>query len=106
MGQIELLAIDFCGEGLFVQNQSALLCEVIVAPDIVVACEEMHLHTHIRQLRQLAQEAGIALGYHRLELIPEVEHIAHQVDGIGLELNLFQEIHQSAFLCAAMLYGQ
>ena len=84
VGQVELLAADFGGQCLAVQDDAALLLQVVAAPNVVVADEEMHFHPEVRQLGHLAQKARVALGHDGLELVPEVEHVAQQVDGRSL----------------------
>ena len=96
--QVELLAVDFGSQRLTVQDDAAFLLEVIAAPDVVVADEEVHFHAEVRQLGQFAQEARVAFGHDGLEFVPEVEHVAQQVDGRSLVLDAVQEADQPAFL--------
>ena len=96
------MAIYFGGLWLFVQDDTTLLLQVFVCPDVVVAREIMTLHSHICQLGNLAEEARKALRYHVAVFIPEVKHVAQQVDGGSLLLDAVEEAHQSAFLHALM----
>ena len=91
---------------LFVKNNATFLRQVLIGPDVVIAREVMHLDAHIRQFRQLSQEAGKAFGYNILVLIPEVEHVAQQVDGGSLLFDAVKEAYQSAFLHPLMRNGQ
>ena len=54
MSQEELLAVNLGGFGLFVQDNTAFLFQVFVGPDVVVACEIVHLDTHVSQFGELA----------------------------------------------------
>ena len=51
------------------------------------------------------EKTGIALRNHKLKLIPEIEHIPQQVDGVCLMLDAVQKIHQPAFLSPSMRNG-
>ena len=106
VGQVELLAADFGGQRLAVQDDATLPFQVVAAPDVVVADEEVHFHPEVRQLGHLAQEARVALGHDGLELVPEVEHVAQQVDGRSLVLDAVQEADQAAFLCPSVGDGE
>ena len=106
MGQIEHLAVDFRDGVARVQHHAAFFRQVVLHPQIVVPCEIMHLDAQIRQFAELSQEAGVALRHDGLVFVPEVEHVAQQIDGGGLVLDTVQEIHQPAFLHAAVRDGQ
>ena len=105
VGQVEHLAVDFGGDRLLVQYYSALLLQVVVGPDVVVAGEVVHLHTHVGKLRELAQKASVATRHHILVFIPEVEHVAKQVYGAGLLLDRVKEAHEAALLHALVRNG-
>ena len=105
VSQEKLLSVNLTGQRFPVNDDSTFLFQVIPAPDIVVADEEMYLHSQIRQFRQLSQEAGIPLGNHQFELIPEVEHVAQQVYGCRLMLDAVQKVHQPAFLGTSVRDG-
>ena len=49
MGQIEFLAMDFCGQRLTVQDDAALLRQVVAALDVMVARKEVYFHSEVRQ---------------------------------------------------------
>lgn len=106
MGEIEHLAVDVHRLGLFMENHSTFLLQIAVHPDVVVAGEVMHLHTHVGQLRQFAQEARVALGHHILVFIPEVEHIAEQIHGGSFMLDVVEESHQAALMHPAVVDGK
>jgi hypothetical protein len=61
----EILAIDGAFDRFAVHDHTGLLRHVIEDPHVVVADEEMHGNAAIGQLRELAQEAHIALGARR-----------------------------------------
>ena len=106
MCQVEHLTIDIGGQRLAMQDDAAFLFEVSVGPDVVVTREVMNLDTHIGEFRQLSKETCIALGHHMSVLVPEVEHVAQQIDGSRLLLDAVEESYQSALLHALMLYGK
>ena len=105
MGQIEELAVNLTRERGTVERDATLLLQVVATPDVMVAREKMHLHPAVGQLGELAQKAGISFGHDSLELIPEVKHVAQQIDRCGVVLNLVQEVHQPALLRAAVRDG-
>ena len=74
----------------------SLLGEVSLAPYVVVADEEVHLHAIVGQLRYLAQEAGVALGYDVVVLEPKVEDVAQHVHCRGFVLDAVEELDQSS----------
>ena len=80
------------------QDDATLLGQIVAAPDVVVAREEVHFHAQVGQFGQFAQEARISLGYDGLEFVPEVEHVAQQIDGSCLVLDAVQKVDQAAFL--------
>ena len=106
MCQIEYLSIELYGLWLLVEDDTTLALQIFVGPDVVVACEIVHLDTHIGQLGYLAKETGEALRHHIAVLVPEVEHIAQQIDGSRLVLDTVEETHQSALLHALMRNGE
>ena len=76
MGKVELFAVDFRSERFAVDDDSAFFSQVVSAPNVVVAGEEVYFHAYVRQFGQLAEKTGVALGHNRTELVPEVEHIS------------------------------
>ena len=105
MSQEELMAVNFCSQRFLVQYHATLLLQIIVCPDVVVACKEMDLDTHIRQLRQLPQEARITLGNDIFVFIPEIKHVTQKIDGSSLLLDAVKKTHQSALLHPLMRDG-
>ena len=106
MSQKELMAINLRRLFLFVQNDATLLLQVFIGPDVVIACKVMHLDTHVGQFRQLTQKPRKTFGNDILVLIPEIKHIAQQINGGSLLLDTVKETHQSAFLHTLMRNGQ
>ena len=53
MSQKELMTIDFSCFRLLMQNDTTLLLQIVIGPDVVITCKEMHFHTHVGQFRQL-----------------------------------------------------
>ena len=94
------------GERLSVDDYPTLFFEIAVGPDVVIAREVVHLYAHIGELGNLSEEPSIALRHHVAVFVPEVEHVAEQVDGSGFRLDAVEESHQSALLHALMLYGE
>ena len=94
VGEVEELASELHGHGAVVHDGAALLGEVVLAPDVVVADEEVHLHAAVGELAHLAEEAGVALGHHVAVLEPEVEDVAQHIHGRGLLLYLVEEVDQ------------
>ena len=88
------------------QYHATFLLQVAVGPEVVVAHEVVHLHAHVGQFGEFAEEARVALGHHVAVFVPEVEHIAEQIDRFRLVFYLVEEAHEAAFLRAAVLYGE
>ena len=106
VGKMEHLAVNLGGKGLVVHRHATLLLQVVVSPNVVVAREEVHLDAHIGQLRQLAEEAGETLWHHIFIFIPEVEHVAKEVNGRCLVLDGVEKSHQPALLHPAVRHRE
>ena len=102
MCQVEFLAIDFASHRFAMNHNPTFLFQIIATPNVMISDKEMHLYTHIGQFGNLPEETGISFGNHQLEFIPEVEHIAQQIDGTRLMFDTIKEIHQTTLLCTAM----
>ena len=102
VGHEEHLAVDLRRQRLLMQNDATLPLQVVVGPDVVVAGKEMHLHAHVGQLAQLAEEARVAAWHHIFVFVPEVKDIAQQIDGCRLLLDAVKETHQASFLRPAV----
>ena len=106
MGKEEYLSVYLCCERLLVQYHSTFFLQVVEGPDVVIACEVVYLHTHIREFRQFAEETGISTRHDILELIPEVEHVAKEIDGGSLVLDAVEKPDQPALMHSAMVDGK
>ena len=87
-------------------DESAFFFKIPVSPQVVVAGEEMHLHAHVGQLGKFAEKARVPLRYDIFIFVPEVEHIAQQIDGGGFSLDAVEEAHEPAFMHSAVRDGQ
>ena len=105
VGQEENFAVELGGEWLLMQDDATLALQVVEGPDVVVACEIVDLYPHVGELRKLAEEARIALGYYVLIFKPVVEHIAQQVHRCRLLLDAVKEAYQSPFLHPPVVDG-
>ena len=47
MSQEEYLTVDLCSQRLLMQYHATFLLQIIIGPDIMIACEVMHLDTHV-----------------------------------------------------------
>ena len=106
MAEVEEAAVDFHHAALRVKRDATFLLQIVAHPQVVVARKEVHLHAHVRQFANLAQQAGVTLGHHGLVLVPEVEDVAEQIDGGGFMLDAIKEVHQPAFLHSRMGNGE
>ena len=98
MSQEEYLTVDLCGQRLLMQYDATLLLQIIVSPYIVVACEVMHLNTHVCELGNLSEESGKPLWHYIFVFVPEVKHVAEQVYGRCLLLDRVKEAHEPSLL--------
>lgn len=105
MGKEKDLVANLRGKRLTMENDAALLLQIAVGPYIVVAREEMHLHTKVGQFRELAEEASATLWHDILVFVPKVEHIAQEIDCARLVLDTIEETDDAPLLCAAMRDG-
>lgn len=99
MGKIEYLAAYIDRERFVVHDHAALLGQIVLAPDVVVADEEVYLHTAVGELAHLAEEAGVALGHHVAVFKPEIKHVAQHIHRRGLVLDGVKEVDQTALAC-------
>ena len=105
MGKEELHAVYLGQQRLAMYYHATLLLEVVLAPKVVVAGEEMNLGTIVCELGNLTQEAGKALGHYILVLVPEIEHIAKHINSRRIVLYFIKERHKASFVRATMLYS-
>ncbi len=105
MGKEKDLVANLRGKRLTMENDAALLLQIAVGPYIVVAREEMHLHTKVGQFRELAEEASATLWHDILVFVPKVEHIAQKIDCARLVLDTIEETDDAPLLCAAVRDG-
>lgn len=105
MGKEKDLVANLRGKRLTMENDATLLLQIAVGPYIVVAREEMHLHTKVGQFRELAEEASAPLWHDILVFVPKVEHIAQEIDCARLVLDTIEETDDAPLLCAAMRDG-
>ena len=102
---VELLAADFHGASLAVQDDAAFLLQVFFAPHVVVALKIMHFDAEVGQFAHLAQKAREALRHDIFILKPKVEHVSQHEDSLGFVLDGVQKTDQTPLLCAVMLEG-
>lgn len=105
MGKEKDLVANLRGKRLTMENDAALLLQIAIGPYIVVAREEMHLHTKVGQFRELAEEASATLWHDILVFVPKVEHIAQKIDCARLVLDTIEETDDAPLLCAAVRDG-
>ena len=101
--QIKQLVGQFQRHRLTMQDDTTLLLQIIGAPNVMIASEEMHLHPIIRQLAHLPQKTCVSPGNHCGIFKPEVKHVAQHVYSLCLVLDVIQEAHETAFLLPPML---
>ena len=106
MCQIEHASIDVGRQGLAMQDDATLLLQIAISPNIVVTSEIVHFHPIVGQFRDFSKETRVAFRHNMLVLVPEVEHIAQQVDSGSLFLDTVKESHKAALLHALMWYRQ
>ena len=106
VGEEERASVDFGGQRLPVDDDTTLLLEIAVCPDVVVAGKEMDFDTHVCQFGQFAEETGVATGHDITVFVPEVKHVAKEIDGGGLVLDAVEETDQTAFVHARMVDGK
>ena len=105
VGEVKHLVVDFGSERCLVDDEPALFFQIAVGPDVVVAGKEVYLHAHVCQFGELAEEPCIAFWHHVAVLVPEVEHVAQQIDGGRLGLDAVEKPHQSPLLGAPVRNG-
>ena len=106
MSKIEKLTVDINRLRLLMQHYATLLLQITIHPQIVVTREIMHLNPHIGQFRQFAKEARIALRYDIFIFIPEIKHVAKQINGSRLMLYIVKKTYKASFMHPSMIYGE
>jgi hypothetical protein len=76
MSQEKYLVVNFYGLRFVMHDDPTFLLQIAVCPEVMIAREEMYFHSHIGQLREFSQKAGVPFGYHIFVFVPEVKHIA------------------------------
>ena len=70
----------------------AQLFKIVERPEVVVSLEEVHLHARIYQVCDGSQHPDRALGHHIAVLIPEIENVSQQIQGLCTgRVNLFEK---------------
>ena len=59
----------------------AQLLEIAIGPDIVVALEEIHIHSGIHEIHEGGENPRIAFRHHITVLIPEIPDIPEKIQG-------------------------
>ena len=106
VGQEELMAVDFGGLWLLVQDDTALFFQIFVGPDVVVARKVVYLDSHVGEFGHFAQKACETFGHYVAVFVPEVEHVAQQIDGSCFVLDAVEKTYQPALLHPLMRNGQ
>ena len=93
MSQEKHLSIDFRGQGLSVQDDATFLFQIAISPDVMVLPVKWSPPHPCRSAPKLFKESRVALGHHILVLIPEVKHVAQEVNGCSLFLDAVKKSH-------------
>ena len=72
----------------------------------MIAREKVHLHAHVGQLGDFPEESCESFGHHIPVLIPEIEHVAQQIDSSSLVLDAVKKAYEPPFLHASVLDGK
>ena len=98
VGKIEHAVVDLDGAGLAVQDDAAFLLQIAVGPQVVVAREIVHFDPVVGKFGELSEETRESLGNDISVFVPEIEHVAEQIDGCGFVLDAIEEAHEASFL--------
>ena len=98
MGHVEDAVVNLGGHGRLVDLDATLLLEVAVGPEVVVAGKKVYLYAAVGEFGELAEKSGVALGHHVAVLVPEIKHIAQEIDGGSLVLDAVKKPHQPALV--------
>ena len=91
--------------GIVVNLYAAFGGEVVAHPHVVVAGKEMYLDAAIGEFADFAQEASISFRDYIGIFEPEVEHVAHEVYGLGTVLDIVEETYETSFVGSAVRNG-
>ena len=89
--QTEPLAFKLYRQRLLVENDTYLLLEVTVGPDIVVPVQEMNFNATVAKTGQSPQGTGETPWYHVFVFVPEVENISEKKNLGSLGGKIVQE---------------
>ena len=87
-------------------NHAALLLEIVVHPQVVVARKEVYFNTVVREFGNLSQQPCVAFRHDVAVLVPEVEDVAEQVYRGSFVLDAVEEVYEPSFLHASVRYGE
>lgn len=76
--QVKEFAVYLGHQGLIVDRDTALLCEITLHPHVMVACKDMDSYAAVSQCGQTAQEAGESFWDHLFVFPPEIKQVAQQ----------------------------
>ena len=104
MSQEKFLAINLASQRFTMNRNATLLFQIVTTPDIMITDKEMHLYSHIGQLGYFSQKTGISFRNNKLEFVPEVKHIAQQINSSRPVLDTVEKANQPTFLRTTMRY--
>ena len=108
MCEVESTPMDSGGEGRAVDKDTRLAGKPPESPDVVVANEIVYLYAAVCQAFESGKERTVCL-FARVApevLVPEVEHVAQQVDARGILSHGAQQCHQAGLVFVGVRYGK
>ena len=103
MAQQKALAANLPADGLPIRGDAQLLLEIAEHPHVVIAGEEIDGDSPVAQLAELAQQPHEAFGNHLGIFEPVVEHVAQQIQRLGLRCDVVEPAQDAAFALAAVV---
>ena len=107
MGKVEGTLLDGGGYGCAVDMNARFAGEPSERPNIVVADEVMYFYAAVRQVPKGVEEGavGLLVGVAPEVLVPEIEHVAEEVDSRGILRHGAQQRHQATLVFAGVRDG-
>ena len=84
-------------QGWLLQTCHPELLEIAVGPDVVIAREEIHLHTSVKKFLDRSKHPDISLRHHITILIPEIPYVTEHIHRLRILGKRTEKIGETAF---------
>ena len=96
MTETETLS-SYLNQGRLDKFPHAKFLEITVCPNVMVALEEIHLHSPVHQIDKGREHTDIAFRHDMFVFIPEIPDVSEKIDSLRILRKGPEEINETAF---------